>query len=268
MTDRLRLLIVDDEPLARLRLRSLLADCSAPGAEVLGEAGSAAEALHLLARQPADALLLDIHMPGLGGLDLARRLRSQPNAPAVVFVTAHAEHALEAFEIEAVDYLTKPVRRARLQEALARVALRLDRLSQLAQINPPAHAQPPRDEPMLVVSDRGRVVRIPVSEIVYLRAEQKYVNLRTLHNTLVLDDALSDLEQRLGDAMLRIHRNALVARAAVRALEKRPLAAGEDEDGGAGGEGWAVQVAPFGHWLAVSRRQLATVREVMAAEGL
>ena len=124
--DCLRLMIVDDEPLARLRLRGLLADLALP-VNVAGEAGSAAEALHLLSRGPVDAVLLDIHMPGSDGLALARRLRQCDPAPAVVFVTAHAEHALQAFEIEAVDYLTKPVRRARLEEALGRVLQRLGR---------------------------------------------------------------------------------------------------------------------------------------------
>ena len=106
----MRVLIVDDEPLARMRLRSLLADPLQPRTQVVGEAGSGAEALHLLAQQPVDLLLLDIHMPGLDGLGLAARLRGQPAAPAVVFVTAHTEHALQAFDLAAADYLTKPVR--------------------------------------------------------------------------------------------------------------------------------------------------------------
>ncbi|HSI58450.1 MAG TPA: LytTR family DNA-binding domain-containing protein [Ideonella sp.] len=258
---RLRVLIVDDEPLARLRLRSLLADCANPGAEVVGEAGSGAEALHALQSlaMPVDALLLDIRMPGIDGLALAERLRSQPAPPAVVFVTAHADHALDAFEIAAVDYLTKPVRRARLQEALGRVAQRLGRT-----VAAPAPATA-AEAPMLVVSDRGRMLRIPVADVVYLRAEMKYVTLRTTRHAYVLDDALADLEQRLGDAAVRIHRNAVVAKAAVRALERRVLPGQEAEEGG---ESWAVRLAPLDEWLAVSRRQLATVRQVITAEGL
>jgi two-component system response regulator AlgR len=256
--DRLRVLIVDDEPLARMRLRSLLADCVRPAATVVDEAGSAAEALHALARQPVDAVMLDIHMPGMDGLALAQRLREQQPAPAVVLVTAHAEHALQAFEVDAVDYLTKPVRRARLQEALARVETRLGRRP-VAPLAPP-----PVEVPMLVVSDRGRVLRIPVSEVVYLRAEMKYVTLVTTRHRYVLDDALADLEQRLGDAVLRIHRSLVVAKSAVRALERRVLAGHDAEEGG---EGWAVQVDPSGEWLAVSRRQLPQVREVLARAG-
>lgn len=259
--DRLRLLIVDDEPLARLRLRGLLADASHPPVEVVAEAGSGAEALHALALHAVDAVLLDIHMPGLSGLELARRLKALQPAPAVVFVTAHAEHALQAFELEAVDYLTKPVRRARLQDALGRVLQRAGRGAAVA--TPPLPATSAVAElPVLVVSDRGRVLRIPVAEVVYLKAEMKYVTLRTPEHAYVLDDALADLEQRLGDVVLRIHRNAVVARGALRVLEKRSLPGADSDEAG---EGWAVQVAPTGEWLAVSRRQVAAVREAIAA---
>ena len=256
---RLKLLIVDDEDLARLRMRSLLADCASPAAEVAGEAGSAAEALHWLAGNYADLVLLDINMPGLDGLQLAERLRASPHPPKIVFVTAHATHALKAFEIDAVDYLTKPVRRARLQEALARVSQRLDRAAPAAPAKPAA----PAEQPVLVVSDRGRVQRVPVADILYLRAELKYVTLRTASHAYVLDDSLSDLEHRLGDTMLRIHRNALVARTAVTKLERRA-----PTDGDGDGEGWAVQVGATQEWLQVSRRQLTQVRELLAEDGV
>ena len=257
---RLRVLIVDDEELARLRMRSLLADCASPAAEVAGEAGSAAEALHWLSTNYADLVLLDINMPGLDGLQLAERLRASRHPPRIVFVTAHANHALKAFEIDAVDYLTKPVRRARLQEALVRVAQRLDRPVAVA---PAAPVAAPAEQPVLVVSDRGRVQRVPVADILYLKAELKYVTLRTPAHAYVLDDSLSDLEHRLGDAMLRIHRNALVARTAVTKLERRAVSDGEGE-----GEGWAVLVGATQEWLAVSRRQLTQVRELLAEDGV
>ena len=262
---RLRVLIVDDEELARLRLRSLLADCAAPAAEVAGEAGSAAEALHWLASDRADLVLLDINMPGLHRLQLADRLRALPHPPRVVFVTAHSEHALKAFEIDAIDYLTKPVRRARLQEALARAAQRLDHGA------PPAAPAPaaPIEQPVLVVSDRGRVQRVPVADILYLRAELKYVTLRTPAHAYVLDDSLADLAHRLGDAMLRVHRNALVARHAITRLERRaPTAVEGALPADAEGEGWAVQVGATGEWLAVSRRQLTVVRDLLAEDGV
>lgn len=256
---RLKVLIVDDEDLARLRMRSLLADCASPAAEVAGEAGSAAEALHWLSTNYADLVLLDINMPGLDGLQLAERLRASRHPPRIVFVTAHADHALKAFEIDAVDYLTKPVRRARLQEALVRVAQRLDRAVPAA----PARLPEVAEQPVLVVSDRGRVQRVPVADILYLKAELKYVTLRTPAHAYVLDDSLSDLEQRLGDVMLRIHRNALVARTAVTKLERRA-----PTDGDGDGEGWAVQVGATQEWLQVSRRQLTQVRELLAEDGV
>jgi len=242
----LSVLIVDDEPLARLRLRSLVEGCGEPPAQVVGEAGDADEALKLLAAQPCDLVLLDIAMPGRDGLKLADELRHQPQPPRVVFVTAHTDHALRAFEVEAIDYLTKPVRRERLQAALLRVDERRGAL-----VDPAAAG------PMIVVSDRGRVLRVPAAEVLYLKAEQKYVTLCSLRGRWVLDDALSDLEQRLGAGFLRVHRNAVVALAAVRTLERRP-----DEDGE---EGWSVQVSN-GDWLSVSRRQLVAVREAVAVQ--
>ena len=249
----LRVLIVDDEPLARLRLRTLLGECQGPGSEVVGEAGDAAQALEWLDTHECDLVLLDVHMPGPDGTQLAAQLKERRRAPAVVFVTAHAEHALAAFELDAVDYLTKPLRRERLQAALQRAEAR-------RQARPPA---PPLDDSqVLVISERGRVLRLPLDEVLYLKAELKYVTLRTANRSYVLDEALSELEQRLGDRFLRVHRNALVAKGAVRALERRAVAGGDEE----GGEiGWAVQVAPLGEWLAVSRRQVSAVREALAA---
>ena len=250
---RLRVLVVEDEELARLRLRSLVDECPQPRAAVVGEAANASQALVWLATQSCDAILLDVQMPGRDGTQLAAELRNRERAPAVVFVTAHAEHAVKAFDLEAVDYVTKPVRRERLQAALQRVAQRLQIL--------PATPEPEKDEaPVIVVSDRGRVIRVPIADVLYLKAELKYVTLRTPQHTYVLDDSLSELEERLGAHFLRVHRNALVARKAVRALERRIVAADGDDEGG---EAWAVCVAPTDEWLAVSRRQVATVREAL-----
>ena len=249
----IRVLIVDDEELARIRLRGLLAQCDEPATRLVGEAANATQALVLLATQPCDLLLLDIGMPGRDGLALAAELRRMTPPPAVVFVTAHAVHALRAFEVDAVDYLTKPVRRERLQAALQRVAQRLGQ-----------HA-PAGEAPCLVVSDRGRVVRVPVDQVLYLKAELKYVTLRTLQHSYVLDESLTELQGRLGDRFLRVHRNALVSRTAVRELERRSLAGEADDD--AGGESWAVRMAPLDEWLAVSRRQVAAVREALVAVG-
>jgi two-component system response regulator AlgR len=312
----LRVLIVDDEALARLRLRSLLHD--EPGVSVVGEAADAEAALRQLQAagpEPAlDLLLLDIRMPGPtaqlsqhAGLHLAKALKAWPRPPAVVFVSAHAEHALAAFDLEAVDYLTKPVRRERLQAALQRVRQRLQLASEAAGTAVVA-------SPALVITDRGRVLRLPVPELLYFKAELKYVTLRTAQRSHVLDESLSELEQRLAalqplgaSSFVRVHRNALVGLHAVRELAWRDGPAGhgvEPASGHASGpesgrapgpesgratrsasgrelqsavdlpdgveaaEGWAVRVAPVDEWLAVSRRQLAAVRAALArAEG-
>ena len=249
MTHILRTLIVDDEALARLRLRTLLQDCTDPAVVVVSEAADAHTALAWLQEsQGCDLVLLDIRMPGRDGLQLAAALRSLPQPPAVVFVTAHGHHALKAFDLDAVDYLTKPVLRDRLQAALRRVEQR----------RWPIETQPVplAEEPVLVVSDRGRLLRIPVADVLLLKAELKYVTLRTAEASHLLDDSLTDLERRLGRGFIRIHRNALVAARAVRELRRHA-------DDGAD-EGWAVRVAPIDEWLPVSRRQLPAVREALA----
>jgi two-component system, LytTR family, response regulator AlgR len=258
----LRVLLVDDEELARLRLRGLVGECGEPKAAVVGEAANAAQAMVWLATQSCDLLLLDVQMPGPDGTQLAADLRQRADPPAVVFVTAHAQHALRAFDLDAIDYLTKPVRRERLQAALQRVAHRLALQRSATLVAPPAASA--EEPPAIVVTDRGRVVRVPLSEVLYFKAELKYVTLRTTDHTYVLDDALSELEQRLGERFLRVHRNALVARKAVRALERRVAPGDGDEEGG---EGWAVRMAAVDEWLAVSRRQVAAVREALVAAG-
>lgn len=242
----LSVLIVDDEPLARMRLRTLLGDCKDPSVMVVAEAADAVSAMDLLARQPCDLALLDIHMPGMDGMGLAQALRALPRPPAVVFVTAHAEHALRAFELEALDYLTKPVRLERLQAALRKA----ERTSSANQA-----VEPDFSLNFIVIQDRGRTERVPVADVVYLKAELKYVTVRTRDRTLIYDGSLSEFEERQGAHWLRVHRNALVARHAIRALEKHH----DPEEG----DGWAVRLTGVDEHLAVSRRQLAAVREAM-----
>ncbi len=282
----LRVVIVDDEELARLRLRTLLGDCVAPPAQVVGELASAMAALQWLGQHRCDVLLLDIHLPGLDGLQLAQRLRAQTlvQAPAVVFVTAYSEHALAAFDVEAVDYLTKPVRRARLQEALVRAANWLGRRVALTAADLSAGSSAPQltpvatpgsaGAPVILVHQQGALLRVPVDEVLYLKAEQKYVQLRTAQGSHWLDESLTELSERLGERFLRIHRNALVARRAVRELARvaAPPDAAADApaeapgDTGvepAGSDFWAVRVVPVNEWLQVSRRQLAQVRALL-----
>jgi len=244
----LKVLIVDDEALARSRLRRLLGDCATPGVLVAGEAANATDALEWLRRERFDLVLLDIHMPGADGLTLAQTLRELPGAPAVVFVTAHSEHAVKAFEVEALDYLTKPVRLERLQAAL----LKVERLLPARQALAGGAA-----EEALIIQDRGRTERVPLAEVLYFKAELKYVTVRTAAKSYILDGALNDLEERHAGRFIRVHRNALVARHAVRALEKHH----DPEEG----EGWAVRLQGLDELLAVSRRQLPAVREAIGA---
>ncbi len=240
----LSVLIVDDESLARQRLRKLLADCDDPPARVVGEAANAVQAMEAVHRVAPDALLLDVHMPGVDGMGLAKALKQLAAPPAVVFVSAFSEYAVTAFELEAVDYLTKPVRLARLQEALQKV-LRARRSD--------AGGVTTSMPEVLIIQDRGRTERVPLSEVLYLKAELKYVTVRTSTRSFILDAALNELEERHPDWFIRIHRNALVSRHAIRALEKQ-----QDLEEG---EGWAVRLSGIDELLAVSRRQLALVRE-------
>jgi two-component system response regulator AlgR len=244
----LRVLVVDDESLARSRLKILLGDCREPAAQVLGEAANAVQAIDFLQHHEVDAVLADIHMPGADGLMLAQALRQLPQAPAIVFVTAYAEHAVQAFDLEALDYLTKPVRLERLQAALQKVA----RARQVTQ-------EPVNDvvEDVLVIQERGRAERVPLAQVLYLKAELKYLTVRTANRSYLLEGSLSDLEARYASRFMRIHRNALVARRAVRALEKHH----DPEEG----EGWAVRLDGVDEALFVSRRQLSAVRALVSA---
>ncbi len=275
MSPALRVLLVDDEPLARVRLRGLVNAIQEPRCQVVAEAATASQATSWLREHGCEVLLLDVQMPGIDGLQFAEALSHRPlgtPTPLVIFVTAHAMHAVRAFELDALDYLTKPVRRERLQAALARAA---QRLSERAAVQG-SQAQPDGDRPavadhdFITLTDRGRLQRIPVAEVLYFKAELKYLTLRTASESHLMDGALSDLEQRLGDRFLRVHRNALVARWAVRELERHaPTQFGELDGGDANAElvdSWAVRIAHVDEWLAVSRRQVAAVREALAGQ--
>ncbi len=242
----LKVLIVDDEALARSRLRALLAECTEPRSDVVGEASNAVQAMEQIQRTQCDLVMLDIHMPGVDGIALANTLREMARPPAVIFVTAYAEHAVHAFELEAIDYLTKPVRRERLQQALQK-AQRV-----LASAEGNGEGGLPES---LIIQERGRSERVALADVIYLKAELKYITVRTADKEHIYDGALSDLEQRYAHLFVRVHRNALVSRRAVRAVEKHndPVE----------GEGWMVRLDGVDERLAVSRRQLAAVREAL-----
>lgn len=246
MSSPLRTLIVDDESLARSRLRTLLGDCGAPGATVTAEAADGEQALRLLHQDGGfDLLLVDIHMPGIDGITLVRTVRNMAHPPAVVFVTAHTSHAVTAFELEAVDYLTKPVRVQRLEQALQKAERFLkERRGQVAE-----------GQDILLIQDRGRAERVPMSEVLYLKSELKYLTVRTALRSHILDGSLADFEERYPKRFVRVHRNALVARDAIRALEKY--------EGGEDAEGWVLRLHGVSEPVLVSRRQLAAVRDAL-----
>ena len=245
----LKIVVVDDEAPARRRLRELLDDCTgALPLVVVGEAASGREALALLGGTPADLVLTDIHMPDMDGIELARHLLKLPHPPVVIFTTAFHEHALAAFEVNAVDYLVKPVRVQRLLAALQKVPrlrpVMADRISHL-----PASARR-----FLSVTERSRVVLVPVDDIVYLKAELKYITIRTPQREYLLEESLTRLETEFGTRFVRVHRNCLVARDAIRGFERHVTAEGDAH--------WEVLLRDVAEGLPVSRRQQYIVREI------
>ncbi len=253
-----RLMIVDDEAPARTRLRTLLADIADDCPHLLvGEAASAAEALAVLPVLQPDVLLLDVQMPGATGLDLAAQLARSTDAPAVVFVTAFDSHALQAFEVHAVDYLLKPVRAARLAAAIAHAAAMRERATAaLAALT--GTQQPVRRH--FSVQERGRVILVPVSEVLYCRAELKYVTLRTREREYLVEESLASIEDELAAHFVRVHRSALVARDAILGVERAVLAA---EDGERVQDAWQVILRDIDERLPISRRQWGVVKPLL-----
>ncbi|MCC5865619.1 MAG: response regulator transcription factor [Wenzhouxiangella sp.] len=239
MTRPLGALLVDDEPPALRRLARLVEQVD--GCQVLASCADADEVMSLCQRFAPDVIFLDIEMPGLDGLALARRLREQPQPPAVVFVTAFERYAVEAFDLEAVDYLVKPVRRERLERALARVRVeRQERAAADAAIK-------------LRLGDR--LMLVPLTDVRVLQAEDKYVSVHHVGGVHLLEDSLVSLEQRFPDRLLRVHRSALVSPAHLRGL-------GKDSDGRD-----RLELADVPFRPEVSRRNLAQVRRLLHQMG-
>ena len=247
---QLKVIIVDDEQPARNRLRELLEDCRGElPHRVAGEAANGVEGLKAVTAAEADVVLVDIQMPEMSGIEFARHLQVLERPPAVIFVTAHDRYAVEAFEVNAVDYLTKPVRAARLLAALKKAAsgARLAR-GVLESIDPAPRRY-------FSVAERGRVTLVPVSEVIYLRAELKYVTLRTREREHLVEESLQQLEREFGGVFVRIHRNCLVARRLIRGVEQGAETEGEI--------GWSVILEGCEEKLPVSRRQWAQVKSLM-----
>ncbi|MBI1887968.1 MAG: response regulator transcription factor [Nitrosomonadales bacterium] len=244
----LRVFIVDDELPARNRLRDLLHDCGEQlPLDVVGEAGNGQEALDRLMETPADVVLLDIRMPQMDGIELAQHLNKLPKPPVIIFTTAFDAYAIKAFELHAVDYLLKPIRLKRLFEALTRareaVPVQTEVLRDLL----------PEPRKFLSIHERGKIHLVPVEQVLFLRAELKYVTVRTAEHEYLLEEPLTALEQEFAARFARIHRNCLVAKEAIEGFEK----GGEEGEG----SGWMVRLKGVDELLAISRRQQHIVKE-------
>lgn len=254
MSESLRLLLVDDEAPARARLRDLLGDIAAEvPTRVAAEAADGFAALERAQAGDLDVALIDIRMPGMDGVELARHLARLPDAPAVIFVTAFDQYAVQAFELAALDYLVKPVRAARLADALRKARRHADDAARLEK-----SALAIRQN--LSCLERGRILLVPVAGILYLKAEQKYVTAHTAEREYLLEESLVHLETEFSERFLRIHRNCLVARGAVTGVE-RAVDQGDAE------AHWQVILDGSAERLPVSRRQWPLVKALLKLAG-
>ncbi|RJS91394.1 DNA-binding response regulator [Salinisphaera sp. Q1T1-3] len=244
----MNVVIVDDEPLARERLRRMVE--TFPGYSVIGEIGNARDALAEVGDLKPDAVLLDVHMPGVDGLEIAGELSRNELPPAVIFVTAHSEHALSAHNSACAGYLLKPVRRDDLAAALMRA--RQPSRAQFAALADQVDIGTASG----YVSARTRegIERVAIRDIMYFWADHKYTSVFHLHGELLIEQSLAQLEQSLAETFVRVHRKALVARAHVTGLKY-------NDDGSA-----ALTIAHHHHTVPVSRRRLADVRALLADE--
>lgn len=262
-----RILIVDDETPARDRLRTLLSDIEQDCPhQIVGEAGSARDALDAVAENQPDVVLLDVQMPGMNGIELASHMmRLKDWAPSVIFLTAFDEYALKAFEVHAVDYLLKPVRAARLADAIKRAAIMraqsTDPRTSLAALVGSLHAR----RRHFSVQERGRVILVPVGDVIYLKAELKYVTVRTRTQEHLIEESLTSIEEEFGDIFVRVHRNALVARNAILGVERGIQAVDSEgeNDKDKTQESWQVILRDLGERLPISRRQWPVVKALV-----
>lgn len=245
----LRVFIVDDEPPARNRLRELLSDCNEQlSLEVVGEAGNGQEALDKLMEVTADVVLLDIRMPQMDGIELAQHMQKLPYPPVIIFTTAYDAYAIKAFELRAIDYLLKPIRLGRLFDALNRarsaVPVQVEVLRELL----------PEPRRHLSIHERGKIHLVPIEQVLFLRAELKYITVRTSDREYLIEESLTALEKEFAARFVRIHRNCLVAKEGIEGFER-----GGGEEGE--GSGWMVRLKGLPEALAISRRQQYIVKE-------
>jgi two-component system, LytTR family, response regulator AlgR len=255
MTALLKLLIADDEAPARNRLRELLSDMSE--VNIVAEAKNGQEALNLSNDYQPDIVLLDIRMPGMDGIEAAHHLQKMIKPPAVIFTTAFDNYAMQAFDLNAVDYLLKPIRFERLQAAIQKArALLPSQLEALAPLSP--------QRTHLSITERGRILLIPIADVIYLRAELKYTTVRTTEKEYLLEESLSHLEQEFNPIFIRLHRNCLVAKAYILGYEKRHQEHDAEiniENNPKNGEKyWVALLKNIPETIAVSRRQQHLIR--------
>lgn len=244
----MKLIIVDDEPLARQRLAKMVDDL--PGWDVVGLSGDGTTALAMIDQEQPDVVLLDIRMAGLDGLQVARRLAEQSTPPAVVFTTAFSEHALSAFDTNAVAYLLKPVRKERLCEALSRA--RRPSRAQLLALHGMTLDKPKRS--FIVAHTREGLARVPIEDVIYFQADQKYTTVYHLNGELLIEDSLRSLDDDLGSWFLRIHRKTLVSKRFIAGLERGP-----DQQ-------YRLKLRHVRASLPISRRRLSEVRRLLSLE--
>lgn len=213
---KLRVLIVDDEAPARERLRSLLAEIG--NLDIAGEAANGEQAIRLAVDLSPDVVLLDVRMPGIDGIEAARQLNSLVEPPAVIFTTAYDEYAINAFDAQAVGYLLKPIRKEKLAASLAQAG-RLTR-PQLQRIAAASDAPPRRTH--IAARHREGLRLIPLEDIQFFFAEQKYTTVRHLKGEDLIEDSLRSLEEEFGASFVRIHRNALVSVRYLEGIERNP----------------------------------------------
>lgn len=247
MQKPLRLFLVDDEIPALNRLKDVLSDCAAVFAhEVVGTAANGMTALAQLAEIRADVVILDIQMPQMSGIEVARKLLDFSHPPLVIFATAFEDYGVAAFDVRAVDYLLKPIRQDRLLAALHRA-------EEMRQTRPVSVEQASGARTHFSVTERGRVHLIPVQDAVYLKAEQKYITLRTLAREYLLEDSLTRIEEEFGSRFVRVHRNCLVACDALAGFERQVQSGGDAH--------WVVILRDLPERLPVSRRQQHVIKD-------
>lgn len=239
----MRILIVDDESLARDRLRRMLQH--EQDHEVLGEATNGMEAVRLSAELQPDLVLLDIRMPGMDGLETARHFLTLDEPRGVIFCTAYEEHAIQAFDLQAVGYLLKPVRKKNLREALGKTG-KLNR-AQLAALNTVAEA----GRSHISARTHKGIELIALEDVRYFQADQKYVTVRFGTGEVIIDDTLRELETEFGDLFVRVHRNALVAKHHIEGLDRM------------GGGQVRLHLRGLDQSIDVSRRHLPAVRKII-----